>query len=71
MLRGWKRLDHWGHLGGAAAGAAWSRWGDQAWRASLREAERLRAWVREAREEDEKRRRERERKRREVERRRR
>ena len=69
VLRGWRRLDHWGHLGGAAAGAAWGTGGlgDDVWRASLRGAERLRAWARRSREEAERKRRERERQRREVE----
>lgn len=66
VLRVWRRLDHWGHLGGAAAGAAWARGGGDLWQASLREAERLRGWVRESREEAGREGRERER--REVER---
>lgn len=28
---GWRVLDHWGHLGGAAAGWAYARWGGSAW----------------------------------------
>lgn len=58
VLRGWRRLDHWGHLGGAAAGAAWAKGGAEIWQGSLREAERLRARVRESREEARRRRRE-------------
>ena len=69
VARGWRRLDHWGHLGGAAAGAAWgSGLGDDVWRASLTLAEGLRAWGKKAREKTERKRRERERRRREVER---
>lgn len=68
VARGWRRLDHWGHLGGAAAGAAWASFGGEIWRSSLRGAEGMRAWARGAREEAERKRRERERRRREVER---
>ena len=68
VARGWRRLDHWGHLGGAAAGAAWAGFGDEIWKSSLRGAERMRAWAKGLREETERKRRERERRRREVER---
>ena len=60
-MRGWRRLDHWGHLGGAAAGAAWAGLGgEKIWRASFKGAERLRSWVREEEEAGRMRKRERE-----------
>jgi len=42
-LAGWRVLDHWGHLGGAAAGWAYSRWGGAAWAAASGAARRARA----------------------------
>ena len=57
VLRGWRRLDHWGHLGGAAAGAAWGSFGDDIWRESLLGAERMRVAVKEWREGTERKRR--------------
>ena len=71
VARGWKLLDHWGHLGGAAAGAAWARFGDDVWKASLKGAERMRAWEKEEAERRRKRRDRERRRRREEEQRRR